>query len=134
MSLAFALGGIKGQCEPSWAQKLPIDVKYIIDEIKAFRAVGGDVIVSTGGQQGMYLENQCTSTAELVRQYERILTVTGATHLDLDVETSLLHQDVVMTALATLQKKRPNVTVSFTVTVMGDDYGINGELGEWTEG
>ena len=128
VTLAFALGGITGKCEPSWAGQLPIDHKSIIDGIKAYRAAGGEVIIATGGQAGPYLENSCKSAAELERQYERVMSLTGAKHIDIDIEATV-PSDLMNQALATLQKKHSGLTVSLTLGVMGDDYGINVELG-----
>ncbi|CAG2123050.1 unnamed protein product, partial [Medioppia subpectinata] len=75
VSLAFALGGTAG-CVPMWGGQTPIDNPNIINEIKAFRAAGGDVIVSTGGALNPYLETSCGSPAALAAAYQRALSVT----------------------------------------------------------
>lgn len=130
VSLAFALGGMKGECEPTWAGQLPIEQNNTIDEIKAYKAVGGHVIVSTGGAAGPYLENSCKSAADLAKAYKKVLTLTQSNHIDVDIE-STVPSDLMNEALVTLQKQFSALTVSFTLGVMGDDYGVNVQLGKF---
>jgi len=111
-----------------WAGQANITEPYIINEVKAFKAIGGDVIVATGGAMSPYLENSCTSASALAAAYKKILDTVGSTHLDIDVETTL-NLDNLNTALAQLQKQNPQITVSFTLMVQGDDYGLNDALG-----
>ncbi|CAG2176943.1 unnamed protein product, partial [Oppiella nova] len=120
-SLAFALGGVDG-CHPKWDGEIPIDDPAIVQELKAFREAGGQLIVSTGGAAGLYLENACRTTDELLKAYRQVVDMTGAVGLDIDVETSL-PLDVVMPALAAIQKEKPGLTVN------DDDYGLNDPLG-----
>ncbi|CAG2115431.1 unnamed protein product, partial [Medioppia subpectinata] len=126
-SLAFALSD-NGACKPSWFNSVPIDDPAFIKEIQAFRALGGQLIVSTGGAGGLYLENWCHSVQELTAAYKQVLSVTGATGLDVDLEMSI-PLDTVMGALVAIQKENPNITVSFTVPTQGDDYGMNDPYG-----
>ncbi|CAG2107688.1 unnamed protein product [Medioppia subpectinata] len=126
-SLAFALGGTAG-CKPMWGGQVNIDDPDIINNIKSFRAAGGDVIVSTGGAVGPYLEQSCHSANDLMNAYKRVLSVTGSSHLDIDIE-STVPSDVMNQALASLQKQMPSLTVSFTLMVQGDDYGVTDSLG-----
>ncbi|CAG2175236.1 unnamed protein product [Oppiella nova] len=126
-SLAFALGG-SGGCTPMWDGDIPIDEANIVKEIKAFRAAGGSLLVSTGGAAGNYLENACRSVNELKNAYKKVLSVTGASGLDIDIE-AVIPTDTVMQALAELQKEIPSLTVSFTLEVQGDDYGLTDALG-----
>ncbi|CAG2114054.1 unnamed protein product [Medioppia subpectinata] len=126
-SLAFALGG-SGGCTPLWDGEIAIDEPSIVKELNAFRAAGGELLVSTGGQAGNYLENACRSTAELANAYKKVLQVTGAKGLDIDLE-AVVPFDTVMSALAQIQKENPAITVSFTLEVQGDDYGLTDALG-----
>ncbi|CAG2121270.1 unnamed protein product, partial [Medioppia subpectinata] len=127
VSLAFALGGTAG-CVPMWGGQTPIDDPNIINEIKAFRAAGGDVIVSTGGALNPYLETSCGSPAALAAAYQRALSVTGSSHLDIDIEATV-PTDLMNKGLLAVQKARSEVTVSYTLMVQGDDYGVTDELG-----
>jgi len=126
-TLAFALGGHAG-CDPTWAGEFPITEPFIIDQIKEFKKIGGDVIVATGGAMGPYLEASCSSPGALATAYKKILDATGSTHLDIDIEASIA-VDNMNAALAQVQKERPQTTVSFTLMVQGDDYGITDALG-----
>lgn len=126
-SLAFAIGGTGG-CSPMWGGQIAIDNPKIINQIREFRAAGGDVIVSTGGALGPYLESSCGSAGALANAYKRVLSVTGSTHLDIDIESSI-PVDAMNQALASLQRENPSITVSYTMMVQGDDYGITNELG-----
>ena len=126
-TLAFALGGTGG-CDPMWGGQQPIDDPKIIGPIMDLRAAGGDVIVATGGAMGPYLEGICGSVDALVTAYKKVLSVTGSTHIDVDVEASV-PTDMMNRALASLQRENPEITVSFTLMVQGDDYGLTDILG-----
>ena len=111
-----------------WGGEIAIDDSKIINEIREFRAAGGDVIISTGGALGPYLESSCGSASALANAYKRVLAVTGSTHLDIDIESSI-PVDNMNQALASMQRENPSITVSYTMMVQGDDYGITIELG-----
>jgi len=126
-TLAFALGSSAG-CEPAWGGTIPLNEPRIINEVRALKAMGGDVIVATGGAMGPYLEGICGSQAALAGAYRKILDTVGTTHLDVDVEASI-PIDMVNKALAQVQRERPSTTVSYTLMVQGDDYGLTPILG-----
>ncbi|XP_054153485.1 chitinase-like [Oppia nitens] len=126
-SLAFAIGGTAG-CVPMWGGQTNIDDPSIINPIKAFKAAGGDVIVSTGGALGPYLEQSCQTVEDLANAYKKALAATGSTHLDIDIE-STVNVDTMNQALAQLQQENALITVSFTLMVQSDDYGVTNELG-----
>jgi chitinase len=121
-TLAFVLADSTG-CNPSWGGTIPLDDQRIIDDIKALQAMGGDVIVATGGAAGPYLEYTCGSADELAGAYGKILDATGATHLDVDVEATI-PQDTVNQALKQIQDER-GTSISYTLRVQGDDYGLD---------
>jgi hypothetical protein len=126
-TLAFALGSSAG-CEPAWGGTVPLDEPRIINEVRALKAMGGDVIVATGGAMGPYLETICGSQGALATAYRKILDTVGTSHLDVDVEASI-PTDMVNKALAQVQRERPGTTVSYTLMVQGDDYGLTPALG-----
>jgi chitinase len=121
-TLAFVLADSTG-CNPSWGGTIPLEDQRIIGDIQALQAMGGDVIVATGGAAGPYLEYTCGSVDALAGAYRRILDVTGATHLDVDVEATI-PQDRVNQALKQVQDER-GISVSYTLRVQGDDYGLD---------
>ena len=120
-TLAFVLGDSTG-CNPSWGGTIPLDDSRIINDIRALKAAGGDVIVATGGAAGPYLESLCNQT-QLAAAYRRILDTVGTNSLDIDVEAGI-PQDMVNTVLAALQRER-GTRISYTMRVQGDDFGMD---------
>jgi len=127
-TLAFALASATGGCDPWWGAEKPLNDAHIIGQIQELKKLGGDVIVATGGAAGPYLETACTSAQALANAYKKILDTVGTTHLDIDIEAPV-PLDNMNQALAQVQKERPQTTVSFTLEVQGDDYGITIALG-----
>ncbi|MGH3762882.1 chitinase [Actinophytocola sp.] len=121
-TLAFVLADSTG-CNPSWGGTIPLDDPRILDDIRALRAMGGEVIVATGGAAGPYLEYTCDSAEALAGAYRKILDTVGTNHLDVDVEATI-PQDLVNQALAQVQDER-GTSVSYTMRVQGDDYGMD---------
>ncbi|TDC91874.1 glycosyl hydrolase [Saccharopolyspora aridisoli] len=121
-TLAFVLGSAAG-CTPMWGGERAVDDPAIKGQIDELRAMGGDVIVATGGAMGPYLESVCGTADELLGAYEAILDATGANHLDVDVEATIPH-DVVNEALAKLQAER-GTKVSYTLRVQADETGLD---------
>jgi len=126
-TLAFALGSHEG-CVPKWGAMNDIDDPTILTRIKEVQSAGGQMVVATGGAMGPYLEHLCGTSDALTEAYLRILDVVGTNHLDVDVEAPI-NNEMVCTALAKVQQLRPGTTVSFTLMVQGDDYGLTPELG-----
>jgi len=126
--LAFALGGFQ-PCIPTWGATYPIDDPIVMDPIREVQAQGGQMIIAFGGAMGPYLEHQCATSAQLANAYKIVLDTVGSTHIDVDVETTV-NLDLMNGALAQVQRERPDVTVSFTLMVQGEDYGLTpGSLG-----
>ncbi|WP_240506821.1 carbohydrate-binding protein [Thermoactinospora rubra] len=121
-TLAFALGDSTG-CNPAWGGTIPINDSRIIGDVKALQAMGGQVVVASGGALGPYLEHVCGTSGALLAAYKKVLDTVGTNHLDVDVEASI---DIakVNTALKQLQAERGTV-VSYTLRVQGQDYGVD---------
>ena len=119
--LAFILAGPK-RCTPSWNGVLPVDDPRITAEVAQLRERGGDVIVSSGGASGSYLENTCSSAEKLAAAYGEALDAVGSNHLDVDVEAEI-PVDMVNDALATLQRDR-GMTVTYTVKMENAEEGL----------
>lgn len=119
--LAFILAG-PGRCTPSWNGVLPVDDPRITAEVAQLRERGGDVIVSTGGASGPYVENACGSADALASAYEKALDAVGSNHLDVDIEADI-PVDMVNEALATLQQDR-GTTVTYTLQVENAEEGL----------
>ncbi|MPZ85680.1 MAG: glycosyl hydrolase [Actinophytocola sp.] len=121
-TLAFALADSTG-CNPSWGGTIPLNDSRIIDDIRALQAMGGEVVVATGGAAGPYLEYTCGSAEALAGAYREILDTVDTNHLDVDVEATI-PQDMVNQALKQVQDER-GTAVSYTMRVLGDDYGMD---------
>ncbi|WP_236795921.1 chitinase [Amycolatopsis sp. GM8] len=121
-TLAFVLADSTG-CNPSWGGTIPLDDSRILGDIKAFQAMGGQVIVATGGAAGPYLEYTCGDANALAGAYRKILDTVGTNSLDVDVEATI-PQDTVNAALKTIQAER-GTSISYTMRVQGDDYGMD---------
>jgi chitinase len=81
-----------------------------------------------GGALGPYLEHLCGSPEALAVAYKTVLDVVGTNHLDVDVEAPV-DLRIMNEALASVQRERPNTTVSFTMMIQGEDYGLTPSLG-----
>lgn len=77
---------------------------------------------------GPYLEHSCKSVESLATAYLKILDTVNTTHLDIDVEAPI-DFTLVNKALASVQNQRRNTSVSFTLMVQAEDYGLNPQLG-----
>ncbi len=121
-TLAFVLADSTG-CNPSWGGTIPLDDSRILGDIHALQAMGGEVIVATGGAAGPYLEYTCGSADALAGAYRKILDTVGTNHLDVDVEATI-PQETVNQALAQVQGER-GTSISYTMRVQGDDYGMD---------
>ncbi|KAI2807703.1 hypothetical protein BLOT_005642 [Blomia tropicalis] len=127
VTLAFVLGGAAG-CDPQWGGEGGIDNPQILESIHNFQRSGGKVILATGGAMGPYLETACSSPNALSDAYKKALNTVGSTHLDIDIEASV-SLDIMNEALQILQKQIPDLTISFTLMIQGDDYGLTDVLG-----
>ncbi|GDY31873.1 cellulose binding domain-containing protein [Gandjariella thermophila] len=121
-TLAFALASSTG-CEPQWGGTVPLADPRVIGEVNDLKALGGSVIVSTGGAMGPYLENTCGSVDALYNAYTKVLDAVGANSLDVDVEASI-PVATVNQALLRLRQSR-GTAVSYTLRVQGQDYGVD---------
>ncbi|GIM94627.1 glycosyl hydrolase [Paractinoplanes toevensis] len=118
---AFVLADSAKTCTPTWGGTAAIDDSTIAAAIAKITAISGDVIVSTGGETGTYLENVC-SADELAAAYEKALDVAGSNYLDVDIEQTVTAATI-MTALSTVQKAR-GTAITLTLPVGGESVGL----------
>ncbi|GAB5492280.1 MAG: hypothetical protein Phog2KO_24950 [Phototrophicaceae bacterium] len=88
-SLAFILAN--HQCEATWLGTVPIVensyiTNFLIPDLEALRAMGGDVIISFGGAGGTDLGVACEDVESLKAQYQLVIDTYDVTHLDFDIE------------------------------------------------
>ncbi|MDT4985964.1 MAG: chitinase [Micromonosporaceae bacterium] len=123
---AFIIGSAAG-CAPTWGGTIPLTDSRIVGDINAVKAQGGDVTVAFGGAVGPYLEHLCATQAALAAAYERVIDTLHITHIDVDVEAAV-NIDLMTKALAQVQRER-GVTVTFTLLLQADTFGLNPALG-----
>ncbi|AFK20873.1 PKD domain-containing protein (plasmid) [Haloferax mediterranei ATCC 33500] len=114
--LAFVLAGPDGK--PAWDG----DSNQLVGEssvggyIDDIHAAGGEVIIAFGGAAGPYLADGTDDPAVLADHFETVVDAYGATHLDIDEEAFAMSTVKRRNeALAMLQERRPEVSVSFTL-------------------
>ncbi|HEX8104266.1 MAG TPA: FG-GAP-like repeat-containing protein, partial [Solirubrobacteraceae bacterium] len=66
---------------------------YRLDDVRAHRAAGGDVVVSFGGQAGHELATVCPSLSALLAQYRAVIAAYGVTRVDFDIEGGAVGND-----------------------------------------
>jgi Carbohydrate binding domain len=126
-TLAFLLGSSAG-CVPEWGGTIPLTDSRIIGEINALRAVGGDVAVSFGGEEGPYLETTCSGESQLEAAYQQVISTLQVSHIDFDIEAATDTSEVNQ-AIAQVQAANPGLVVSYTLEVQAATYGLTPALG-----
>jgi hypothetical protein len=122
-TLAFIIAD--KQHQPSWFGEIPLSQNFYADQIAAIRQRGGDVVCSFGGEAGTEIAMTQKDPAALEALYQAVVDQYKFTWLDFDIEGDNLdkHADanhLRNTALAMLQKKYPNLIISYTVPVDPD--------------
>jgi chitinase len=119
-TLAFIING-SGTCNPTWNGSDSITGGNQGNYINALRAIGGDVIVSFGGEGGTEIGRSCTSVASLQAAYQKVIDQYKLTWIDLDIENGAESEtssvDRRNKALHNLQAANPNLRVSYTLAV-----------------
>ncbi|MHB8381956.1 MAG: glycoside hydrolase family 18 protein [Candidatus Binataceae bacterium] len=124
-TLAFIVDG--GGCVAEWGTVIPLSTPgFLTADIASLRALGGDVIVSFGGEAGSELAETCTTESALQTQYQSVITQYGLKRIDFDIEGAAIADTSAIAlrdqAIAALQRANPNLQVSFTLPVM--PYGL----------
>ncbi|MFD5814868.1 chitinase [Streptomyces sp. NPDC127038] len=120
-NLAFVISDGRG-CTPKWDGMYAIGDPAVKSRVAALAKSGAGVRVSFGGASGKELASACDSASALAAAYGAALDAAGSTRADFDVEGAQLSDAASVArrseAIALLQKKRPGLTVSFTLPVM----------------
>jgi len=126
-TLAFIIAGKDGQ--PAWDGTTPVRTGAHADQIEALRALGGDVIVSFGGEAGKEMALTIGDPAALAAAYRSIVDRYRFTWLDFDIEGRALERAEANrrrnAALARLQADVPGLRISYTLPV--DPDGLSPE-------
>lgn len=130
-TFAFILGGSFGVTGGSG--KVNPEIAQCIEDIKGFVKAGGTMILSFGGASGPYLEETINDSEKLFAVWDEIITATGVTSFDFDVEGAYIENQqqnrVRIGAMKLLQKKYPAMYISYTLAVMPPDAYGNESLG-----
>ena len=119
--VAFVVANAAGDCTPTWDGRVALGNKTVKASLKRIDALGGDVVVATGGATGTYLESVC-SPAQLAAAYGKALDAAGSNHLDVDIERQV-DAATITTALAALQEAR-QTAITLTLPVGDGDAGL----------
>ena len=111
--------------EPSWEGRIPMDQNLYMDQIRAIRGRGGDVIMSFGGEAGREIAIVIEDDAELEAAYQSIIDRYKFTWLDFDIEGGNLDRNAKASerrnsVLAKLQQKNRGLRISYTLPVNPD--------------
>lgn len=120
-TLAFIVGQ-GGGCTASWGGFYTMSQGWMLNQVQALRAAGGDVIISFGGAINQELALTCSTVGALQAQYQAVINEYHATQLDFDIEGSALGDSTSISrrfaALALLQAANPGLRISFTLPVL----------------
>ncbi len=116
-TLAFIVDG--GNCTASWGGEYPLSSHFMLSDVEALRAAGGDVIVSFGGEEGNELGSSCPSAAAVQAQYQAVISEYKVKRIDLDIEgAGFINYAQRNQAVADLEAANPGLEVSYTVPVL----------------
>jgi hypothetical protein len=119
-NLAFVVAG--GGCTPEWGGVTAIGADPVAAQIGALRAIGGDVRISFGGEDGSELAQTCTSVSQLEAAYQQVISAYDVNKIDFDIEGAAVADTAANArrdqALAALQAQDPGLQVSFTLPVL----------------
>jgi hypothetical protein len=118
------------QKNPAWDGRFALEKNLYADQIDAIRSLGGDVIVSFGGEGGTELAIAEPDPAALEAKYQSVIDRYKLTWLDFDIEGKALAKMPVNqrrnAVLARLQAKNPGLIISYTLSVDPDGIPQDG--------
>jgi hypothetical protein len=126
-NLAFVVSGGSGasgdnDCTPEWGGVTAIGSDPVAAQIAALRAMGGDVRISFGGEDGSELAQTCTSVSQLESAYQQVISAYDVNKIDFDIEGAAIEDTAANQrrdqALAALQAQDSGLQVSFTLPVL----------------
>jgi hypothetical protein len=130
-NLAFVVaGGGESGCTPEWGGVTAIGQDPVAAQIGALRAIGGDVRISFGGEDGNELALTCTSVAQLEGAYQQVISAYDVNKVDFDIEGAAIANTAANNrrdqALAALQARDKALQVSFTLPVLPSGLTADG--------
>ncbi len=118
-------------CQAAWFPDLPLSQETnIAAQISRLRKIGGDVILSFGGEAGTELAQSCADVSDLLAQYQAVIDKYKVRMLDFDIESSAILDPASVDrrnqALRILQSKNPDLLISYTLAVLPTGLLPNG--------
>ena len=127
-TMAFMLSN--GTCNPEWDGSRPLTGGVDQTTINNIRSAGGDIVVSSGGASGNWLEQSCGSASALAGAYQKVISAYGLKALDIDIEGSVYGnatlQRRTIDALKTVKANNPGIVVY--VTFPSDQNGPDSSM------
>jgi hypothetical protein len=121
-NLAFVVAGGGVGCTPEWGGVTAIGADPVAAQIGALRAIGGDVRISFGGENGSELAQTCTSVSRLEAAYQQVISAYDVNKADFDIEGAAIADTAANArrdrALAALQARDKDLQISFTLPVL----------------
>jgi hypothetical protein len=139
MTLGFIQADPNNQ--PAWAGLAALEpgssndqAKAINQSIAAFKAAGGDVMISFGGENGTSLAQAYAakglSAQALANAYASVINAYGVTNIDFDIEGGAVADPASIAlnsqALQLLQKTNPTVQIWYTLPVLPSGLTADG--------
>jgi hypothetical protein len=129
-TLAFLVSS-GSDCQAAWFPNLPMDQENTLaGQIGRLRKLGGDVILSFGGEGGLELAQVCNDVPSLQAQYQAAIDKYKVRMLDFDIESSAIKDPAAVDrrnqALAKLQAANPGLLISYTLAVLPTGLLANG--------
>jgi len=129
-TLAFLVSS-GSDCRAAWFPNLPMDQENTIaGQIGRLRKLGGDVLLSFGGEGGLELAQVCNDVPSLQAQYQAAIDKYKVRMLDFDIESSAIKDPAAVDrrnqALANLQAANPGLLISYTLAVLPTGLLANG--------
>jgi hypothetical protein len=121
---------VNGKNVPSVGGYYPLPTTnppWFLDQLNGLRNLGGDAIISLGGQAGLELAQAITDLNELVSAYQMVVDKYNPRILDFDIEGGAVADSASIDrrnrALVILRQKNPSLKIHYTLPVMS--YGLD---------
>jgi chitinase len=106
------------------------DGSSILAQVQGLQAMGGNVIISFGGEAGTDPATVASSAQQLQAEYQSVIDRYGVNSLDFDIEgapeTNIPSERLRDEALIGLKAANPGLTISFTLPVLPTGLDNNG--------
>lgn len=127
-TLAFVISNGSANSAPYWNGTIAMSADKYVSDIADLRALGGDVIVSFGGQGGSELALVHKSVSTLQAAYQQVITKYGLRWIDFDIEGAAIFDTAANTrrnqAIRNLQAVNPGLIIAYTIPSTNPDSGV----------